>query len=132
MYLVTTVPLGLMGLFLGDDSLSALGINGIEFFTHPWRLDGLDVTLPLLLITLIGTSGFLFLHSAYRIADPAVISPYEYSGLAAVMILAFAACRDIPSALEATGMALIVGAGIYLFHREQVQGQDTVAEATLR
>ncbi|MGB1447292.1 MAG: DMT family transporter [Arenicellales bacterium] len=132
MYLVTTVLSGLMGLFFGDGSLSALGINGIEFLTHPWRLDGLDVTLPLLLITLIGTSGFLLLHSAYRIADPAVISPYEYSGLAAVMILAFAVFGDIPSALEATGMVLIVGAGIYLFYRERVQGQDAAAEATLR
>ncbi len=119
MYLVTTVLSGLMGLFFGDGSLSALGINGIEFLT-------------LLLITLIGTSGFLLLHSAYRIADPAVISPYEYSGLAAVMILAFAVFGDIPSALEATGMVLIVGAGIYLFYRERVQGQDAAAEATLR
>ena len=132
MYLVTTVFSGLMGLFFGDGSLSALGINGIEFLTHPWRLDGIDVTLPLLLITLIGTSGFLLLHSAYRIADPAVISPYEYSGLAAVMILAFAVFGDIPSAVEATGMVLIVGAGIYLFYRERVQGQDAAAEATLR
>jgi len=132
MYLVTTVLSGLMGLFFGDGSLSALEINGIEFLTHPWRLDGFDVTLPLLLITLIGTSGFLLLHSAYRIADPAVISPYEYSGLAAVMILAFAVFGDIPSALEAAGMVLIVGAGIYIFYRERVQGQDAAAEATLR
>jgi len=27
---------------------------------------------------------------------------------------------------------LIVGAGVYLFYRERVQGQDAAAEATLR
>jgi len=33
---------------------------------------------------------------------------------------------------ETTGMVLIVGAGIYTFYRERIQGQDAAAEATLR
>ncbi len=132
MYMVTTVLSGLMGLFFGDGSLAALGIHGIEFLSYAWRLDNITVNLALVGITLIGTTGFLLLHSAYRIADPAVISPYEYSGLAAVLILAFMIFGDVPSTSEAIGMVLIVGAGVYLFYRERIQGQDAAAEATLR
>jgi len=72
------------------------------------------------------------LHNAYRIADPAVISPYEYSGLASVLILGFLVFGDVPSLSEMIGMVLIVGAGIYIFYRERVRDQDAAAEATLR
>ena len=94
-------------------------------------LDGLDVTLPLLLITLIGTSVFFCSTAPIELQIRRGLT-YEYSGLAAVMILAFAVFGDIPSALEATGMVLIVGAGIYIFYRERVRDQDAAAEATLR
>ena len=72
------------------------------------------------------------LHGAYRIADPAVISPYEYSGLATVLILSFMIFGDVPSVFETVGMALIVGAGIYTFYRERIRGQAAAAEAALR
>jgi drug/metabolite transporter (DMT)-like permease len=61
-----------------------------------------------------------------------VISPYEYSGLAAVLILGFIVFGEVPSAHDGVGMLLIVGSGIYLFYRERIQGQDSAAEATLR
>ena len=54
------------------------------------------------------------------------------SGLASVLILGFLVFGDVPSLSEMIGMVLIVGAGIYLFYRERVQGQDAAAEATLR
>jgi drug/metabolite transporter (DMT)-like permease len=65
-------------------------------------------------------------------ADPAVISPYEYSGLATVGILAFFVFGEIPNVQAMMGMLLIVGAGVYLFNRERLQGQDNAAEASLR
>ena len=132
MYLVTTVLSGLMGLFFGDGSLASLGISGIEFLSRPWQFDSSALNLYLVLVTGIGTTGFLLLHGAYRIADPAVISPYEYSGLATVLILSFMIFGDMPSVFETVGMMLIVGAGIYTFYRERIQGQAAAAEATLR
>ena len=132
MYLVTTVLSGLMGLFFGDGSLASLGISGIEFLSRPWQFDSSALNLYLVLVTGIGTTGFLLLHGAYRIADPAVISPYEYSGLATVLILSFVIFRDVPSVFETVGMVLIVGAGIYTFYRERIQGQAAATEATLR
>ena len=132
MYLVTTVLSGLMGLFFGDGSLASLGISGIELLSRPWQFDSSALNLYLVLVTGIGTTGFLLLHGAYRIADPAVISPYEYSGLATVLILSFMIFGDVPSVFETVGMVLIVGAGIYTFYRERIQGQAAATEATLR
>ena len=132
MYFVTAILSGLMGLIFGDGSIADLGIEGIEFISHPWRLNIFSINASLVVIAGIGTTGFILLHSAYRIADPAVISPYEYSGLASVGILAFFVFGEVPNIQAITGMLLIVGAGIYLFNRERLQGQDNAAEASLR
>jgi len=48
------------------------------------------------------------------------------------LVLGFLVFGEVPSVHDGLGMVLIVGSGIYLFYRERVQGQDNVAEATLR
>ena len=132
MYLVTGVLAGLIGLAYGDGSIAHWGLTGIEFISHPWRFDVLSVNLYLFAVAVVGTGAFILLTGAYRIADPAIISPYEYSGLAAVLVLGVIVFGEIPTVHDGIGMLLIVGAGIYLFNRERIQGQDNAAEATLR
>ncbi|MEK9785934.1 MAG: DMT family transporter [Gammaproteobacteria bacterium] len=132
MYIVTATLAGITGILFGDGSIADWGISGIEFVSHPWRMDILSINLYLLAVAVVGTSAFILLTGGYRIADPAVISPYEYSGLAAVLILGFIVFGEVPSAHDGVGMLLIVGSGIYLFYRERIQGQDNAAEATLR
>jgi len=132
MYLITGALSGLIGILYGDGSMAEWGISGIEFASHPWRLDVWSTHLYLVAIAVVGTSGFILLTGGYRIADPAIISPYEYSGLAAVLVLGFLVFGEVPSVHDGLGMVLIVGSGIYLFYRERVQGQDNAAEATLR
>ncbi|GIS88423.1 MAG: hypothetical protein CM1200mP18_11330 [Gammaproteobacteria bacterium] len=39
---------------------------------------------------------------------------------------------DIPSVIEATGMLLIVGAGVYMFYREQIRNRELAIDTTLR
>ena len=69
---------------------------------------------------------------AYRVADPAVISPYEYSLLIWTILLGYLVWGDIPSFNIAIGMVLIVGAGIYIFYRERIRGESVASEASLR
>jgi drug/metabolite transporter (DMT)-like permease len=69
---------------------------------------------------------------AYRVSDPAVISPYEYSLLIWMILFGYLFWGDIPSFNMAIGMVLIVGAGIYIFYRERIKSESITSEATIR
>ena len=105
---------------------------GYEFLTQGWHFDQIFILGGVFAIGIVGTIGFLLLTTAYRIADPAKISPFEYSGLIATMLGGFIFWGDIPSMKEALGMILIVGSGIVLFYRENRRNQTIASEAPLR
>lgn len=132
MYLITALLSGLIGLAIGDGSFNTADFGGYEFLTQPWRLDDIPTLLKVATIGVIGTIAFLMLTNAYRISDPATITPFEYTGLLATMLGGYLFWGDVPGVNEATGMLLIVGSGIFLFYRENLRGQQTAAESPLR
>ncbi len=132
MFAITGVLSGLLGLWFGDGRFDTPELAGIQFMVHAWSFDGVFINLSLITIATAGTFAFLLLTSAYRIADPATITPFEYSGLLFAIIWGYLFWSDVPSVKEATGMVLIVGAGIFLFYRENLKGQKTAANSPLR
>ena len=75
---------------------------------------------------------FLFTFTAYRIASPAVVSPYEYSILVWSSLSGWYFFNEIPDLKTIIGMFLIVAGGIYIFIREKIQDQSIVTEKPLR
>ena len=132
MYLVTAALSGALGLAIGDGSFNNGQLPNLEFLTQPWRFDSFYIVACVVSIGVVGTIGFLMLINAYRISDPAAITPFEYSGLLATMLGGYLFWGDVPQVHEATGMVLIVGSGIFLLYRENVRGQQAAAEAPLR
>ena len=80
---------------------------------------------------MLGSVGLLILLGAYRVADPAVISPYEYSLLIWMILLGYLVWGDIPSFKFAIGMVLIVGAGIYIFYRERIKSESVDSDTSV-
>tara|TARA_B110000503_G_scaffold57288_1_gene91702 strand:+ start:1366 stop:2307 length:942 start_codon:yes stop_codon:yes gene_type:complete len=132
MYLVTATVSGALGLGIGDGRFNTTEYAGYEFLTQGWHFDQIFILWAVFAIGIVGTSGFLLLTTAYRIADPAKVSPFEYSGLIATMLGGFIFWGDIPSMKEALGMMLIVGSGLILFYREHLRHQTIASEAPLR
>ena len=75
---------------------------------------------------------FLFVFTAYRVASPAVVSPYEYSILIWSSLSGWLFFNEIPNLNTVIGMILIVLGGIYIFIREKAQDQSIVTEKPLR
>ena len=75
---------------------------------------------------------FVLIFSAYRIASPAVVSPFEYSILLWSSLSGWFFFNEIPDLKTLIGMILIVFGGIYIFIREKAQDQSIVTEKTLR
>jgi drug/metabolite transporter (DMT)-like permease len=117
MYLVTASVSGALGLGIGDGRFNTTEYAGYEFLTQGWHFDQIFILGGVFSTGIVGTIGFLLLTTAYRIADPAKVSPFEYSGLIVTMFGGFIFWGDIPSLKEALGMILIVGSGLILFYR---------------
>ena len=59
------------------------------------------------------------LTAAYRVADAATIAPFEYIGLPMAVFWGFVIFGDLPELEVWIGIALILGAGLFVFLREQ-------------
>ena len=120
-----------LGLTFGDGRFDNEKYSEIEFVVRAWSLGDPSIMLSLIGLSVVGVGGFGFLLQAYRIADPAVVSPYEYTFLIWMVLWGYLIWGDIPSVIEATGMLLIVGAGVYMFYREQIRNQELAVDTTL-
>ena len=78
------------------------------------------------------SAAFLLLFTAYRIASPVVVSPFEYSILIWSSLSGWIFFNEIPDLKTTIGMFLIVCGGIYIFIREKANDQSIVTEKPLR
>ena len=131
-YLIMGLLSGITGLLFGDGRFDTAENSEIAFIVRSWQFVEIESTFKLFAISVLGSAGLLILMGAYRVADPAVISPYEYSLLIWMILLGYLVWGDVPSFNIAIGMVLIVGAGIYIFYREQIISESVDREATRR
>ena len=78
------------------------------------------------------TIAFLLLFTAYRIASPSVVSPFEYSILLWSPLIGWIYFDEIPKLNTIIGIIIIVSSGIYIFMREKAQHQSIATEKPLR
>lgn len=65
-----------------------------------------------------GLGHWLFLH-AYRLAPASAVAPFLYFQLISMISFGYLVFDDIPDLQTLAGAAIVVGSGIYLFHRER-------------
>jgi len=63
--------------------------------------------------------GYHFVIGATRIGELSVVAPFRYSGLLMAVALGWLVWGDVPNALAWAGIALVVGAGLYLLRHER-------------
>ncbi len=88
----------------------------------------------LALARLLGASAFLatayyLLIVAMRAGEMSVIAPFRYSGLLFALVLGFVVWGDIPDTLAWAGIALLVGAGLYMLASERARRRAALEAA---
>ena len=68
---------------------------------------------------LAGAIGHLCLIRALRLAPASVVAPFSYSSLVWATLFGFVIWGDWPNLWTWLGAALIIGSGLYIFHRER-------------
>jgi len=116
MYLA--LALGLSALF-GSGAFHVASHVSLDYLTRGWLWPAPG---DLLLICLLGASTSLLFYlftQAYRLAASSVVAPFEYSAMVWALLFSFGVWRQWPDLMSLAGIALIVGAGLFLFARDR-------------
>lgn len=94
---------------------SVLATAALPFVWQPIRLTDLPAFM---VIGLIGTGAQFCLVRAFTLAEAAVLAPLGYVGLVLATLWGYFAFAELPDRWTLAGALVIVGAGLYVWHRE--------------
>jgi drug/metabolite transporter (DMT)-like permease len=96
-------------------TLASLGFTLFETWTRPSSA----IALSLVAAAAALFAGQYALVAAMRTGEIAVIAPFRYSILLWAILAGFLVWREVPGLASWAGMAIVSGAGLYTFVREQ-------------
>ncbi len=97
---------------LGCTALSALLLPGV------WRAPSLLQLAALCAIGAVSAGAQLLMTEAYRTGEAAVVGPFEYSAIVYTSLMGAVIWGEFPDAWSLAGMAIVIGAGLYIWWRE--------------
>ena len=92
-----------------------------------WVMPGAGDMALMLLLGAVGAGSHFCMIRAYAAADAATVAPFGYTSLVWALLYALLVFGEVPSATTLAGGLVIVGSGLYIFHREQVRGRGAAA-----
>jgi drug/metabolite transporter (DMT)-like permease len=117
---------------MGDGKFNTTDHPAAQFIFREWFIDIENSILFMVATGVTATLAFLLLFSAYSIASPAVVSPFEYSILLWSPLIGWIYFNEVPTLSTVIGILIIVSSGIYIFLREKAQEQSIVTDKPLR
>ena len=67
----------------------------------------------------VSVAALLCVNRSLKLAPASVVVPYQYSMIVWAVMFGYMVFGDVPAATTVIGAAIIIGAGIYIFWREQ-------------
>ncbi len=96
------------------------------------EIESLQIVAPtqaewlwLIAIGTFGTVAHLFITWSLRYAPSATLAPMQYLEIPVATVIGFIMFRDFPNGLAAIGIAITIGAGLYIIYREQRLSRQT-------
>ncbi len=84
--------------------------------------------LWLLGVGFFATLSHMMMTYALSLAPSATLAPLQYLELPVATLLGYLVFRDFPNTLTLTGIGIIIGAGLYMIHRERVTARQLITE----
>ena len=107
-----------LGLFMGDGRFAGSGDASLDFLFRAWTMP-LGWDWPIL--ALVGTAsafGGVFISQAYRVAEAAVVAPFEYLAMPLAVLWGLLVFGEWPDGVALAGIALIVASGLFMVWRD--------------
>ena len=110
----------IMWLAAGDGHLATSDNASVQFLLRAWVVpDGRDSAV-LIVVGIMSAVAAYLMTQAYRVAEAAVIAPFEYTASPFALLWGFIVFGDLPDSQALLGMGLIIGSGLFVFYRETV------------
>ena len=110
-------------IFTGQGQFNTFSDPTFQFILREWFTNPTYAWPYIILMGLVASLSFYFVFSAYSIASPSVVSLFEYSLIIWAIIIGYLFFNDIPTLRTFIGVALIMGAGLYIYFREKIKDQ---------
>jgi drug/metabolite transporter (DMT)-like permease len=86
---------------------------------EPWQAVNATQLALLAAASVFLSGGYYFVTVAMRAGEMSVIAPFRYSGLLFALVLGYAVWGAIPNSVASAGIALLVGAGVFMLHGQR-------------
>jgi drug/metabolite transporter (DMT)-like permease len=73
---------------------------------------------------IVSVGALICINRSLKLAPASVVVPYQYSMIVWAVIFGFVVFGDVPSISTIIGAVIIIGAGFYIFLREQQLGRE--------
>jgi drug/metabolite transporter (DMT)-like permease len=108
-----------------------LGVGAAGAVAESWVMPSPVALVWVIVAAVFIVAAFILIVTAFRTAEASLVVPFRYSIVVFAVIFGFALFGDIPDRWSFLGIALIVGAGIYMVHREAVRRRTLTAAGPL-
>ena len=119
-------------IFTGTGQFNTFSDPTLQFILREWFTNPTYSWPFIIIMGLVASLSFYFVFSAYSIASPSVVSLFEYSLIIWAIIIGYLLFNDIPTARTFIGVALIIGAGVYIYIREKAKDQMIASDTPNR
>ena len=110
-------------------SIAMVGLAGLAMMPfETWRTPTAGAWLLLVCATGSSVAGFYWMVVAMRSGEMAVVSPFRYAAMPFAVASSIMVFGDWPDAIALTGILIVMAAGLYTFHREQVRARERSVE----
>lgn len=100
-------------------ALAVTLVSGTLTLLVPWQGFSLFEFGVLALASVFLASGYYLLVCSMRFGEISLVGPFRYSGILIALILGYLVWGDAPNLVACTGIALLIGSGIYVLHGEK-------------
>ena len=118
--------------FTGNGQFNNYSDPTMQFILREWFTNPSYAYPYIVVMGIVAAVSFYCVFSAYSVASPSVVSLFEYSLILWSMIAGYLLFQNIPTIRTFFGVALIIGAGIYIYVREKARDQMIATDTPTR
>jgi len=100
-------------------ALAVLALAGLLTAVQGWQAPTARQLGLLAAASVFLSAGYFLIITGMRTGDISVIAPFRYTGLLFALAMGWLVWGDVPNGLAWAGIALLVGAGLYVLHGER-------------
>ena len=119
-------------IFTGKGQFNTFSDPTFQFILREWFTNPTYAWPYIVVMGFVAAVSFFCVFSAYSVASPSVVSLFEYSLIIWAIIIGYVLFNDVPTIRTFIGVALIIGAGVYIYLREKVRDQMIVTDTPNR